>query len=1324
MAGTNKKILDLTGTEYLWNKIKTALNSKADASDLETLATSVPTATTSKSGTTTTLTVTDKNGTTTSQILDGVNGDPGVYIGDDEPTGDETIWIDTSGGSDAYSAGIEYLETNLNKVKNLEGSVVFETTYVGTRYGYITVDIPAGAYILDIDNITSGDTDTDICTLAFDYVGTEFGTLLLRLGRNHSVHKKIVLEHDVDAIHLYAASNYANSADDIFSFAGFKLTEGYPLRTELIEIEKTVNEIVGNSVIWKNGERTYLQNTLAWSSDNFQIETKPLTGYSTYIYDINDKTRFKVTGKTLGRDHYLVFGTNDEGVIIQKLEHAQTSTVTQYTNYEFVINDPDITKVYIVLYESATDDVKIGVTQNTNELSILFVGNSLTQDGIAYLPYLLTKYYPEVRFRFYIWYNGGYSLAQQYTKFTEDTACQIFSVAENTSTWTNSTAKMSDILSTYNFNIVCMQEYFYHKTSYTETDLVDWTNCRDYITSHYTGGNSLEFISLFHSPATTGDEQAEYDLIKLGNALILKNTLADDMIPNGIALHMARDTALDELGDQGHLTPDNIHAQEGLPCLLEAYTALLWIFDRLGINKSIYGLPFKMTSNIYGEIAVPGANPGSGVIEGTDAQNLLAQEVAVMAYKAGKKFVTENMLGSGGGGTSDYEDLTNKPQINNITLIGNKSLSNLDIASEAAFNQIKNLENNIIFTSENTQTGLDYIQVPGYRFFTFSNNIPAGTYTFVLDEITSDDTDADLCVLSFVWDGGQKLLNLERDHRIVREITFDGDVTGMHMYASIAYSQSNGDTAYYKGFRLIKKSALEKKLEKLESDTDTFKEFVLDEIIANKKIQLIPNIPDPLPALSTGAAGYYVSNRIIPKGSLIKSFKLHTKVDNTGSVLFINNDDIIVYKYIVPCVADQWNTFNINLFTTEDLRMVVNARCSYTTANVTADIAFHTDGLWATTQYNTEVGDTLVYSKGSPYNFMICAQLEVETSDKFSKSVVAVKDERPASGYHNFSVSVNYHNYVDNTTDGETFYTDYGVVALPTNYSATGTPTKLIILCGGSGERIGVSTDPSSFHGWAYYLAKGYAVMDMNGVAPAWGTAMEFPLTNWHYCNKYLIDSYHKGYEYVLDKFNIDKTKVFIAGISMGGGASALLVQSGLFPVVAHCAFCPALSVYKQHYMGAWSGDQQRKTIAGQYGFADWDDENTTFDQAYFLANMDKVVGFDNLAIHTFGDMSVANTHYGDAEEAAAYNSLQKYYPVPLKIWHCENDTTVLFRYSQFMVNMIRNAGGQAWLRSFETGAHIGGWGTGSVTDTDINGNEITTSIPFYESVLFFKRFG
>lgn len=35
--------------------------------------------------------------------------------------------------------------------------------------------------------------------------------------------------------------------------------------------------------------------------------------------------------------------------------------------------------------------------------------------------------------------------------------------------------------------------------------------------------------------------------------------------------------------------------------------------------------------------------------------------------------------GGGGGGTSDYNDLDNKPQINSITLVGNKTASDLSV---------------------------------------------------------------------------------------------------------------------------------------------------------------------------------------------------------------------------------------------------------------------------------------------------------------------------------------------------------------------------------------------------------------------------------------------------------------------------------------------------------------------------------------------------------------------------------------------------------------------------------------------------------------------
>ena len=301
-----------------------------------------------------------------------------------------------------------------------------------------------------------------------------------------------------------------------------------------------------------------------------------------------------------------------------------------------------------------------GGTVSTTEkksIAILFVGNSLTQDGIAYLPYVLKTYYPEIDFKIYMWYMGGKTLADHYSAFTSGGKANIFSVAENTTAWTNSsTTVMSSVLSTYKFDIVCMQEYFNYKESYK--DCTDWNNCRDYITTNYKGGNPLKFISLFHAPLRKDgyDVNDVFKRTEDGNALILQSTISEDLIPNGIAVYRALDTDLNTLGDLGQLSPDGTHTQEGLPCLLQTWVTLLWLFDKLGINKSIYGHPMRMTTAIYNSISVPGANLGSGVVQGTEAQNLLAQEVAIKAYKEGKQFTMRNLYPAewGGGSVSYY----------------------------------------------------------------------------------------------------------------------------------------------------------------------------------------------------------------------------------------------------------------------------------------------------------------------------------------------------------------------------------------------------------------------------------------------------------------------------------------------------------------------------------------------------------------------------------------------------------------------------------------------------------------------------------------------
>lgn len=309
-------------------------------------------------------------------------------------------------------------------------------------------------------------------------------------------------------------------------------------------------------------------------------------------------------------------------------------------NDEGVLKSFKTDEHYKVIQESIEE--ALASKREKIKLSILFIGNSLTQDGIAYLPYMLKNYYPEIDFNIYMWYIGGYTLEQHYSVFTSDGNANIFSVAENSTQWTNYSKSMTmkQVLSTYRFDIVSMQEYFNYKTEYE--DVTVWNNCRDYIVSNYTGGNALEFVSLFHAPLRASADTV-YDVTCEGNAFILQNTISQDMIPNGMAVYRALSTDLDVMGDKQHLSPDGTHTQEGLPCLMQTYVTLCWLFDRFGINKSVYGHPMRMTKAIYDTISVPGANLGTGVLTGTDAQNLLAQEIAIKAYKEGKQFTMRNL---------------------------------------------------------------------------------------------------------------------------------------------------------------------------------------------------------------------------------------------------------------------------------------------------------------------------------------------------------------------------------------------------------------------------------------------------------------------------------------------------------------------------------------------------------------------------------------------------------------------------------------------------------------------------------------------------------
>lgn len=289
-----------------------------------------------------------------------------------------------------------------------------------------------------------------------------------------------------------------------------------------------------------------------------------------------------------------------------------------------------------------------GGGESVKEVSVLWVGNSLTQDAVSYLPLVLKEIAPNLNFRFYIWYDGGATLANILTKWNNNTAAEIFSTCENVTSWTNSTSTtMSAFLNTgKTFDIVSIEEYFNYKreTGYTDDQKQDFNRIIEYLRNNYQ--HPFKVAAYFHRPLCKNSSgqldlsvaDKVYGLTYDGVRWQMENTIAETVIPTGIAAYRSMyDSALNVLGQKGYMTPDYTHSQEGLPCLMQAWVVALWLFEQMGMPVSINNAQTRVTNANYSSINVPGANLGNGVVVGTTAQDRTAMNVAIKAYKEGKK---------------------------------------------------------------------------------------------------------------------------------------------------------------------------------------------------------------------------------------------------------------------------------------------------------------------------------------------------------------------------------------------------------------------------------------------------------------------------------------------------------------------------------------------------------------------------------------------------------------------------------------------------------------------------------------------------------------
>ncbi|MBR5118855.1 MAG: alpha/beta hydrolase [Muribaculaceae bacterium] len=285
----------------------------------------------------------------------------------------------------------------------------------------------------------------------------------------------------------------------------------------------------------------------------------------------------------------------------------------------------------------------------------------------------------------------------------------------------------------------------------------------------------------------------------------------------------------------------------------------------------------------------------------------------------------------------------------------------------------------------------------------------------------------------------------------------------------------------------------------------------------------------------------------------------------------------------------------------------------------------------------------------------------------------------------------------DNVQDTPYYRFDYGVLALPKQYTNIGNPTRLIIFCHGASANYDLqSTRFGSAMDVRLWTSEGYAVLDIEG--------NPYDNTNEHGYGPYAVQSYLSAYDYVLKHFNIRNDGVLLAGISMGGGMTFDLLASHL-PVIASCPVVPVCNyVWWWTYMNA----TRKAFVAQKLGF-----EGTTptwtagsgavMSQAewqYLEDNYNRWIcynPFTRMVTNTPTKAELMNEDFRvasnittpNASETALWGTRIAKARCPIKIFVGNADTTVPpQRNGKFMFEMLRRGSAVVEYREFTSGGH------------------------------------
>lgn len=234
------------------------------------------------------------------------------------------------------------------------------------------------------------------------------------------------------------------------------------------------------------------------------------------------------------------------------------------------------------------------------KISYLAIGNSVNQDVVAYIPYLLKKLYGDsIDFEIGIAFIASYTIKDYVEQvITNQKKIETYSYANNTDKWTNSnnTYYLEDILGLHQWNMISFQMYQTQTTGSAHTE--DVTLAPQLL--NYIKSNAIQECSFgFVTPATYTDMRDTYIEWQ---QIVLTNCALDFFIDYGAT----KELMIREGISTSLMCTDGYHSNEGFPCISLSLTAIHVLSKLINIKDESSNLKDRMTAAKHSTLNIPG----------------------------------------------------------------------------------------------------------------------------------------------------------------------------------------------------------------------------------------------------------------------------------------------------------------------------------------------------------------------------------------------------------------------------------------------------------------------------------------------------------------------------------------------------------------------------------------------------------------------------------------------------------------------------------------------------------------------------------------------